>query len=213
MSIRNKIEQIEQAIQKAIKRESKLSKEALEVPSFTSLNIRHLLNNLGAISTSYLDCGSHKGGSFCSAVYANDNLKCAVSIDNYGEFSKGGETRLEFLKNAQTFSPKGMDWHSIEQDCFTVKAFPCKFDMYLYDAIHSESGQQRAVSCFLEWLTDEYIFLVDDWSFDGVERGTRNGIKLSGVEVLYEKILETPEGVAHNEAWHNSFAVFYLRQK
>jgi len=209
-----KIDQIEEAIEKAMRRESKLTKEALEVPSMTSLNIRHLLNNLGAISKNYLECGVHLAGHFCSVIFNNKNLTEAVAIDNYSEFNKDGVTKQEALKNIEQFRPEGTMCKLVEDDCFKVKHLPFGiFDLYNYDAQHTESSQQRAVSHFLPNLTKEFIMVVDDWGFDGVERGTRNGIKLSGLEVLFERILVTPAGLEPNEHFHNNFALFLLKQK
>jgi hypothetical protein len=208
-----KIEQIKDVITKAEKRESKLSKEALEVPSMTSLNIRHLLNNLGGISTNYLEVGTHKGGHFCSVGY-NNNLNRMVAIDNYSEFYKDGETKKEFFQNSEQFIPKETKWSLIEEDCFIVKDLPIGyFDFYNFDGQHTESSQQRAVSCFLPNLTKEFIFVVDDWAFNGVERGTRTGIMLAGLEVLFEQVFTTPDGGEPNEFWHNAYAVFLLKQK
>lgn len=207
-----KIEQIKECIERAKRHESQLSHAALNVPSFTSIKIRHLLNNLGAISKRYLECGTHLGGHFCSVCYYNP-LKEAVAIDNYSEFSKGGETKEEFLDNADSFVCMGTVFALIEEDCFTVKGLPENhFDFYNYDAQHTESSQQRAVSHFLPNLTEEFIFVVDDWQFPGVESGTRAGIKLSKLETLFECVLETKEGEQPNDAWHNGFAVFLLKQ-
>jgi hypothetical protein len=208
----DKIDQIKQAIEKAIRHESKLSPEALSVPSFTSIKIRHLLNNLGAISTNYLDCGSHLGGSYCSAVFQN-NLANGVMIDNFTEFYRDGVTKEALLSNAETFTPKETAWKLIEEDCFSAKDFPAKFDMILYDAGHSQSEQQRGVTYFKDYATDEYIFLVDDWQFNGVEEGTRTGIKLANLEVLFEEIWLTPEGAEPNMSFHNGYGIFYLKQK
>lgn len=209
-----KINKIKEAIDKAKRRESKLSTDALEVPSMTSLNIRHLLNNLGAISYNYLECGSHRGGHFCSVVFGNNNLLEAVAIDNYSEFNKSGETKEEFLSNARQFTPPNTKYKLIEDDCFSIKTLPKNyFDLYNYDALHSESAQQRAVSHFLPNLTNEFIMVVDDWEFPGVETGTRNGIMLSGLSVLFEEVFLTPKGAEPNEHWHNGYAVFYLKQK
>jgi|HubBroStandDraft_3_1064219.scaffolds.fasta_scaffold08128_3 hypothetical protein len=208
----DKIEQIQTAIDMAKIHGSKLTDEALRVPGFTSIKIRHLLNNLGAISTNYLEVGSHKGATFCSACF-NNPLKETVAIDNYSEFNMDGDTKAEFLDNADSFVCMETVFALIEADCFTVKDLgKSKFDLYLYDGQHTESSQQRAVTHFLPNLTDEFIFVVDDWSFSGVESGTRNGIKLAGLETLFECILETKEGERENDAWHNSLAVFLLKQ-
>lgn len=208
-----KVGQIVEAIEKAIKRESKLTQEALEVPSMTSLNIRHLLNNLGSISSNYLECGTHLAGHLCSVLCNNGNLKIVTAIDNYSEFNKDGVTKGEALNNMATFCPPETSAELIEEDCFTVKTLPLNnYDFYNYDAQHTESSQQRAVGHFLPNLTNEFIMVVDDWAFEGVERGTRTGINLAKLEILFEQIFTTPEGGQHNEHWHNGYAVFLLKQ-
>src|SRR6187431_694527 len=101
----DKIGLIKKAISDATEHKSKLSKQALEVPGFTSIKIRHLLNNLGSFSKKYLEIGSHIGSHFCSVLYEN-KISNAVAIDNYSEFNKSGETKESFLNNAETFAPK-----------------------------------------------------------------------------------------------------------
>jgi hypothetical protein len=215
-SLQNKIEQITSAIERADRLESKLLFPATDVPSFTSIKIRHLLNNLGAISNNYLECGTHKGGHFCSVVYRN-NLKNAMAFDDYSEFYVNGETREECLDNMEKYTPKGTRWRLVSEDCFSSEYLnnvhpELKFDLYNYDAQHTESAQQRAVTHFVDKFTNEFIMVVDDWSFNGVETGTRNGFKIAGLKVLYEAILRTPQGESHNENWHNDFGVFYLQK-
>jgi hypothetical protein len=212
--LKQKIELIKEAIAKADRLESQLIFPATEVPSFTSMKIRHLLNNLGGISNYYLECGTHKGGHFCSVGYFNVNLSMMTAIDNYSEFDNGGETKEEFYRNAKQFVYPTINWELIEEDCFQVKSLDENlYDFYNYDAQHTESSQQRAVTHFLPNLTKEFIMVVDDWTFSGVETGTRNGIKIAGLEVLFESILLTPEGTLPNDGWHNGFAVFLLKQK
>jgi len=117
----DKISKIKSAIEKAKRRESKLTDEALKVPSMTSLNIRHLLNNLGAVSNNYLECGTHLAGHLCSVLCNNDNLQNVTAIDNYSEFNKDGITKGEALKNIATFCPSETSAELIEKDCFSVK--------------------------------------------------------------------------------------------
>jgi hypothetical protein len=208
----NKIEQIKQAIEKADRLESKLEFPATEVPSFTSMKIRHLLNNLGAISINYLECGTHVGGHFCSVVYKNE-LNMAIAIDNYSEFYRDGETKEACAENMRKYTPDGTRYELIEDDCFLVKDLQTDyFDLYNYDAQHTESAQQRAVTHFLPNIRKEFIMVVDDWTFNGVETGTRNGIKMSNLDVLFEAVMLTPEGGLPNDHWHNGFAVFLLKK-
>lgn len=207
-----KVEQIKKAIQNAEQHNSKLVGDVLEVPSFCSIKIRHLLNNLGEISTNYLECGSHLGGHYCSVVYGN-NLKRATAIDNYSEFNKSGETKATFLDNANKYTPEHTKWDQIEEDCFTVKDMKAKYDLYNYDALHTESAQQRAVTHFLSNLEDEFIMVVDDWQFPGVESGTRSGIKIANLEIVYEQSLVTKDGELPNDSWHNGYFVALLKKK
>ena len=51
----SKIEQIEQAIKNAIQRKSKLTAENYQVPGLVSLLGRNLYNNLGSLSTKFLE--------------------------------------------------------------------------------------------------------------------------------------------------------------
>ena len=91
----SKVELIEEAIEKAIRRESKLTPFAMSVPMLGSLQIRHLLNNLGAISKSFLDVGSHRGGSYCSAVFKNNNLDDVAAVDSWASDAINGEHNEE----------------------------------------------------------------------------------------------------------------------
>ena len=82
----DKIEQIKQAIQNGIDHKSKLTAKQFEVGGFTSPTIRHIMNNLGAISTNYFEVGSHIGCSLIMTTYGNDNLIKATACDNFSEF-------------------------------------------------------------------------------------------------------------------------------
>jgi hypothetical protein len=216
MSISAKIGQIADAIEKADRLESKLVFPATDVPSFTSMKIRHLLNNLGAYTTNYLECGTHKGGHFCSVVYGN-NIEHALAFDDYSEFYVNGETKEECMQNLKKYTPDVTKWALIEEDCFRsdyIKDFypELKFDLFNYDAQHTESAQQRAVTHFVDNLADVFIMVVDDWTFNGVETGTRMGIQLAKLNILYQWAGFTPEGEPHNDHWHNGYAVFLLQK-
>jgi hypothetical protein len=212
-----KFEQIKEAIEKAIKRESKLTKESLEVPSLTSLNIRHLYNNLGSISNIFCEIGSHRGGSYCSFVTGNGNLISATAIDNFSENFNNEDTKRELLYNMNRFTPLDVAHQLIDKDCFSITeedfAITDKIDLYLYDGNHSEESQYQGLIYFLPFLADEFIFLVDDYSWEDVRNGTQRAIKDSGVEVLYEQAFYTPEGGEFNEHWHNGTYLALLKKK
>ena len=209
----NKIEQIKLCIDKAIQRESKLTNETLSIPSMTALNIRHFLNNIGSYSKNFLEIGSFVGGTFCSTIYENPNIKNAYSIDNFSEFDLDGETEKKLKENIINFQRKETFVVFQNKNCFEVESLLNNFfDLYIYDGNHSEEAQKKAVTHFKVNMKDQFILIVDDWQFEGVEKGTRDGIKEAKLNVLYESIHLTPKGEEHNEHWHNGIAIFLLKK-
>lgn len=204
-----KIEQIQFAISEANFFRSKLTPEALAVPGMTSLKIRALMNNLGAISTSYLEVGVHKGGTFCSTVFQNDNLITATAIDNYSEFNEGSPMQ-EFLDNAGKFKPGKVGMQLMMKDCWEVTNVPKEIDLYLYDGNHSLESQRMACTHFLDSMADEFIFCVDDFSlWPQVKQGVSEGMK--GFTILFAQELWDGQE-SNNFGWHNGFYVALIKK-
>lgn len=217
----DKIALIQQAIEKAERFESKLSEEALRVPFLGSLKIRALLNNLGEIGTRFLEIGSHKGGSFCSTIYKNNNLKLATAIDSWASDDiNEDKARHQFLDNSCKFKTPSTNLIIIQSDCFNLSPINSpenNYDLYCYDAGHSKEEQRNALIYYKEYLADEFIYGCDDWTYQEVSEGTREGIEQGGYEVLFEKILLNPPGFpedAHlNDHWWRGYGVFLLKKK
>lgn len=210
----NKVDLVKEAIAKALRRESKLSGEAWNVPALSSLNIRHLMNNLGAISTRYWDCGVHVGGLFCSTIWENDNLKSATANDNF-QSDETGDIKYEpqFLANVSKCLSENTSFKLIKRDTFDVKPEEIvgPIDLYLFDADHSYNSQYKAISAFLSAMADEFILCVDDYDWKEVYEATQAGIKDAGLEILFE---ETWKGNDHdNEGAWNGYHIALLKKK
>lgn len=209
-----KIEQITEAIEKALRRESKLTPLAMSVPALSSLNIRHLMNNLGAISTRYVEIGSHRGGSLCSTVFKNDNLISATAIDSFLSDETANEgAKPDFLENVEICLPREVKFNLIHKDSFQVNLseLPAEIDLYLMDGSHDEDSQCRALTYYLPAMAGEFIFLVDDSDWPDVIEGTKRGLRETGVEVLFERKFQ---GNDHdNDGWYNGYWIFLLRKK
>lgn len=212
MNTEQKIQAIKQAIEKAEKRQSKLLSVNFDVPALASLQIRHLLNNLGELSTHYLECGPHKGGSFTSSI-SHNNLLSVTAIDSFESDHMDGETaKIQFLNNVEIHCPKQTKFKLIQSDCFTVDLgqIENKIDLYLYDAGHSEDDQRQALTYYYPILADEFILCVDDYDLPEVKIGTEKGIKEMNLEVLFE---ETLIGNDHdNESWWRGYYVALLKK-
>lgn len=210
----DKIEQIKIAIENAIRRKSKITDEALNVPGLMSLNIRHLLNNLANISTVVCDHGSHVGGSFCSMIVGNNHLKRAIAIDSWKSDDTEGKTYYnDFLSNVNKTIPEGVILDVIKEDSFSVplSLIKDKIDLYYYDASHDEVSQREGLLYYLPALADEFIFCVDDYMLPGVKKGTQDALQLSNCEVLFEKEFIT-DTEYDNESFWRGWYLCYLKK-
>lgn len=161
----------------------------------------------------YLEIGTWKGSSVCSAMYEN-NAK-VVCIDNWSEF---GGPKDEFLQNFEKF--KGVnDATFIENDCFNVDVSTfSKFNIYMYDGNHDYQSHYNALKHFYNCLDDIFIFIVDDWNWGPIRKSTIDSIEKLGLEVLYEKEIRltwnnehTTLDIAHN-TWWNGIYVAVLKK-
>jgi hypothetical protein len=207
----NKVEQIKNAIKLAEENKSKLlNTGAFELPSFTGNKIRHLLNNLGAISTKYFECGLHKAGTFISALYQNELM--GVGVDNWSQFQEGGASReLAYLYCKMYLEHER--YKLLERDCWDVKPSDISgVDMFNYDGNHAKEFQKNALIHFKPMMADEFIYVCDDYGWKDVKEGTQEGIKEAGYEVLFSQELGTDKGNDGDGYW-NGILVALLRKK
>jgi hypothetical protein len=214
MTTEQKIEAIKNAIEMATNRQSKMDDVSWSVPALASLNIRHLMNNLGAISTKYLECGVHKGGLFCSTIRNNTTLVDINATDSFAsDADSEDKAYYQFSENVAKCKTDGLHCNLLIGDTFEIGPdnIVGPVDLYLYDAAHDYDSQRKAITHFLPAMADEFILCVDDFDWPEVMTGTEEGIKDAGVDVLFQ---QTFEGNNHdNDGWWNGFAVFLLRKK
>lgn len=200
-----KIEQIQSAIAQAEDCVSQLTYREFEVGGFTSPKIRHLLNNLGALSTEYLEIGVHRGSTLVATCHGN-TLKRFTGVDNFSEFDDGTvKKELEDNVLNRISGPGSLFF----EDCFRSD-LPGRmggfYDMYLYDGAHDYASQKQAISHFLPVLADEFILCVDDTDWSDVINGTNDGIYEAGLKIVWDKLLEGKDG------WHNGFYVALIKK-
>ncbi len=206
--------QIETAFVNAEKNYSKLCSEILEMEGMTGKKTRHFYNNLlDMMDARYLEIGTWKGSSVCSAMYENNAT--VVCIDNWSEF---GGPKKEFMENFEKFKGNCQATF-IEKDCFkvNVKQLP-KFNIYMYDGDHTDESHYKAINYFLDCLDDIFILIVDDWNWDGVRRSTMKSIVDNNLSVLYSKQVRLTLDDSHTtqplarETWHNGIFVAVLEK-
>lgn len=213
MTTEQKIEAIKRATEEAKNHQSKMDDVSWSVPALSSLKIRHLMNNLGAISTRYLECGVHKGGLFSSAI-RNNHLELVFAIDNWeSDLENDDKAYPQFLGNVNKCIYKGTAFYHSVNNTFNVpiQLIHDKYDLYLYDAAHDYESQRKAMTHFLPAMADEFIVCVDDYDWDEVKRGTQDGLKDANVEICFEHIFE---GNDHdNDGFWNGYYIALLKKK
>jgi hypothetical protein len=202
---------VETAFQNAENNISKITNEIIAMEGMSGTKTRHFYNNLlNAKDARYLEIGTWKGSSVCSAMCNNKSK--VVCIDNWSEF---GGPKSEFLANFEKF--KGENEASfIENDCYKVdvSALP-KFNIYMYDGNHSNESHYKALLHYYHCLDDVFIFIVDDWNWKDVRDGTVNSIQKLNLKVLYEKEirLSWDETTTHEKnTWWNGIYVAILQK-
>ena len=200
---------------------SKLSQELLSMGGMSGVKTRHLCNHIASMKDArYLEIGSWKGSTLCAAMFQNA-MRC-VAIDNWSQF---GGPKNEFLINFNKFQGDN-EASFIEKDCWEVDVREIgPFNIYLYDGAHPEDCQVKALDHYLPCLDKQFIYLVDDWNFIGVRKGTMRGIENNDLTVhLHVEIRTTqnnksawkqrPPHKSHQHSdWHNGLSVFVFEQK
>jgi hypothetical protein len=199
---------IETAFQNAENNISKITDYIINMDGMSGTKTRHFYNNLlNTEDARYLEIGTWKGSSVCSAMC--NNKASVVCIDNWSEF---GGPKSDFLVNFEKFKGEN-DATFIESDCYNVDVSTLqKFNIYMYDGNHTNDSHYRALSHYYECLDDVFIFIVDDWNWKDVRDGTINSIQNLNLKVLYENEIRltwddshTPQPEASNTWWNGIY--------
>ena len=184
------------------------------VEGLSSPRIDKFLNELGKISTTYLEIGCLGGRTF-SSVLSGNKLN-AIGVDNWtnGVTSENGNisittTKDDFITNIKPY---------IGENDVTV--FDCNFinvnkesitdiDLFLYDGNHSYDSTKLAVEYFSSQFADECIMIFDDANWDGVVKGALAGIDESGLTVLYEK--KMLNNIEDPNMWWNGLYILIVK--
>lgn len=194
--------------------QSKLSDEILALEGMSGSKTRHFYNNLLSLEgASYLEIGTWKGSSVCSAMF--QNKATVLCMDNWSEFNGPKD---DFLKNFYRF--KGDNNASfLEADCFAVNVSELpKFNIYLYDGEHTEQSQYNALTHYYDCLDDTFIFVVDDWNCRPAREGTRRAIQDLRLKVLFEKEVRLTQDDSHTPmdiaraSWWNGIYIAVLQK-
>ena len=193
---------------------SKITSDIISMQGMSGTKTRHFYNNLlNTDDSRYLEIGTWKGSSVCSAMYGNKAK--VVCIDNWSEF---GGPKDDFLINFEKFKGEN-EATFIENDCYNVdvSVLP-KFNIYMYDGNHTNESHYKALLHYYDCLDDIFIFIVDDWNWKDVRDGTIKSIEKLHLKILYQKEIRltwdnsvTPEPEL-SKTWWNGIYVAILQK-
>lgn len=208
------IDHIEKCISNAEQNISKIDDFVFNIEGMTGKKTRHLYNNLLTLEDSrYIEIGTWKGSSICSAMYSNSAT--ALCIDTWEGF---GGPFDEFQRNFNAC--KGTNNASfIKSSCWDVNVSTIgKFNMYMFDGEHDYDSHYRSLPYYLECMDDVFIFIVDDWNIDTVRDATNKTMQDLNVKILWEKEIRltndnshTPHDIAR-ESWWNGIYMSVLQK-
>lgn len=206
-------EHIDRSIKDALGGISNLTESELAVGGFSTPTMRHLFNNLTNISGTYLEVGLWMGGTFVSSF--NKNL-ISIGIENYSQDFGVVGVKDHLEKNIADHKHIAKDIQLHFEDCFTMdkSVLPKNIDIFFYDGVHHELEQSKALPHFIDNMADTFIYIVDDWSWDAVFKGTNIGFEIlkDKIEIIYHLPLRG-YSLQDDPVWHNSVALFLIKKK
>jgi hypothetical protein len=193
---------------------SKITNDIINMEGMSGTLTRHFYNNLlNTEDARYLEIGTWKGSSVCSAMCGNKAK--VVCIDNWSQF---GGPKYDFLYNFSKFKGDN-DASFIESDCFKVDISKLpKFNIYMYDGDHTNESHFKALLHYYNCLDDIFIFIVDDWNWEETRNGTVESIEKLNLKVLYEREIRMTWDNSHtshplaNNTWWNGIYIAILQK-
>lgn len=210
------VDVVKESLDKASKYESQLTELVLDMEGMSGKMYRHFINNtISSISDArYLEVGCWKGSTLCAAIF-NNNIT-AYAID---DFSTDGGPKEEFNQNVKSCidasdETLNIDVNFEENDYRKVNYTEIgKYNVFLYDGLHEEHDQYDGVVLPYDNLDDVFILIVDDWNWDGPQKGTKRAIEDLNLEVLYSVEIEGAGCNGYGASdWHNGYFIGVLKK-
>lgn len=209
----NLIQHIEESIANAIEGKSKITEDVLAINGWSSPRNRHLLNNLLDMpDVNYMEIGAYKGSTFISATYQN-NINYSYVIDNWSECDDiYDDARTALLRNCKTFEVS--NYELIETNCFAVDLAKIKnkINVFFYDGNHERKLTRNSIVYYYDVLADEFLYIIDDYDWEGPYWGIEDAIVKRNLEVVYRKHLKS-NGMNDVDTWWNGIGIFIFRKR
>ena len=182
------------------------------IDGMSGQSFRGLLNLLFTnTSKSYLEIGTWKGSTFCSAI--NGNAIDATCIDNWSQFGGYAQAAIKNIGKSAGDNNK----ISILSEDFREVSFEhllqSEIDVYFYDGPHSEEDHYDATLVISKLNFKNLLFIVDDWNWENVRNGTFRGLDSLDFRIAARiEIFAMTSAVGRRSRWHNGYAFFVVEK-
>jgi hypothetical protein len=218
---------------------SQLPYDLEALPGMSGKKYRRFINRLvGRLpGPRYLEVGVHSGSTLCAAIHGNDvdavgidnfelrylvedpNRQMIISADILGDPLKHLDRNLAQFQGRARVSIIQKDFREVDIMEFRP------FDVYLFDGPHEEKDQYDGLVMALPAMADKFVYIVDDWNWEQVRKGTLTAIQdceldwLLGLEIFTQVInMETDQAILEqaaysnkhffqNSDWHNGYFI------
>ena len=214
----NLVERIKSSYNDAVMFRSNIANENSIRHGFSAKMFQHFINNIASYpSTRYLEVGIYNGSSL-TAVLENNNDVTALAIDSFDpSFHLTNLGMKEEVLAAVSDHVNRGQLKVVISDCWDV-SLPVitdfyngrTADVYFYDAGHEYADHFMSLTKFITVTDKTFIFMVDDWNWPNVKRGTYDAIRTLQLDIVYA--MEVVTGDNH-PYWHNGVGVFVMHRK
>jgi hypothetical protein len=191
---------------------------------YSGRKFQNFMNLIGGIpDTRYLEVGVFNGSSLISILEGN-NPSGVVAVDLWDP----ADPEVTTMKNQVVSYVQGRynqsgNVHILHQSCWEVRPSTVTallggpVTVYFYDAGHSLTDHYLALAHYYAALTDEFIFIVDDWNWSMVRKGTYAALELFPVQIVAQIEITTTVGDALRRqgatgSWHMGMTAFVIRK-
>jgi hypothetical protein len=186
----------------------------IHIEGLTSPRVQSLLNYIGKHSTTYLEVGTYLGATAAGAL-AGNKLK-AYLVDDWknniqpaeADFTLPDNNKEDFLINIEPYK-KTNDVVVLDSDIFEVDISSIKnVDFFFYDGPHDHASVSKAVQYYASCFSSGAILVFDDANWTDTYTGADEGIKKSGLEVVYKK--KVINKIESKKDWWNGLYIIVL---
>ncbi|MBK9265108.1 MAG: class I SAM-dependent methyltransferase [Polyangiaceae bacterium] len=193
------------------------AKHLVEIEGLSDPKVCNFLNRLVAAMPAdqkYLEIGTFKGLTLCSAAYGNKGKHC-IACDKFRFWNKytgwGFAARAAFYRNVERYKENSatVEFHDMKSlTMFRKGLVRGPIGVYFYDGDHSYAATRDNILAAAPLLANPAILLVDDWRDPIIQKSTRDAIQQAGLRIDWERWLG--QGTTSGRNFWNGLGVFIL---